>query len=190
MLAMLEMVPYLAFVGAGLLIAFVAGEALYKKFLSLRLGAFSAKPITASKPAVAAQPEPQITVQNERSERVLVRDEQLNVRISDPAEDAPAQQESAAQPAVSQDSAQFSGNSDQMQPVEDMIVTTEIQVVSESERQQPMPISAENGTSIGDTNESLEEGDLCNEVVAIRRDPSVRVFDAVVAPSERKNSAA
>lgn len=190
MLAMLEVVPYIAFIGAGLLVAFVAGEALYKKFLSLRLGAFSAKPIAATKPAPESKPEPQVTVQNGSSERVELLDAPLNVRISDRVEAATGSQESSQQATAMEITEQKYENSADMQPVMEQAVTKEFAAENGSERQQPVPFSVENGTPIEDSNESLEEGNLCSEVIAIRRDPSVRVFDAVVAPSERKSSAA
>jgi hypothetical protein len=190
MLAMLETVPYLAFAGAGLLVAFVAGEALYKKFLSLRLGAFSAKPIAPPKPAPASKPEPEITVQNGSSERVDVLDAPLNVRISDRVEASAESQESGQRATSVEIAEQKSENSAEMEPVVSTVVTDDSASENDSERQQPVPFSVENGTPIEDSSESLDEGNLCNEVIAIRRDPSVRVFDAVVAPSERKSSAA
>lgn len=190
MLALTEVVSYIAFVGAGLLIAFVVGEALYKKFLSLRLGAFGAKPAAVAPTAPVAAPAPKITVQSVNSERVEIVDQTLNVRIDGVAEPAAKAADSDRQPAPSQESGQISASSDSMQPVVNNVVTVDVGAVAESERYQPVPNDEENAKLGAVEDESLEEGNLCNEVFAIRRDPSVRVFDAVVAPSERKSSAA
>lgn len=190
MLAFLEAVPYIAFVAAGLLIAFVAGEALYKKFLSLRLGAFGAKPVAVASTAPISPPAPKVTVQNVNSDRVQIVDETLNVRIEGVAEPVAAGADSDRQATASQDSGQNSATSEQMQPVITGALTERIPAVAESERFQSVPNGEEDAKLGVAKDESLEEGDLCNEVFAIRREPSVRVFDAVVAPSERKSSAA
>ena len=186
MLALIEVVPYLAFAGAALLVAFVAGEALYKRFLSVRFSAIGARSALAQAPAKAAHVTRQIT----SSVGVAATGMQQNVRIADVRVTAGHSENSDRIASGIQDSKANPAASDSLQPVEDRIVTVEMPTLGRPDIDRQVPSSPENAKTSESGVMPLEEGNLCNDVVAIRRDPSVRVFDAVVAPSERKTSAA
>lgn len=208
-MALLETIPYVAFAGAGLLVAFVGGEFALKKW----------KTRGVKKPAPP--------VQDESGRGLVSKPVPLSTRIAPPA---PSKRSPVVEPSVAQDSGSNapvevfdesesvriaevamldvsggdSGRIPELSPDSGraVVVNMAAEVVAEVEdtpsfvpgadtERCPAVGSAEALAAAKAEFEDIDvQGVVCTDVIAARRDPSVRVFDAVVAPSERKSSAA
>ncbi|MBE7491326.1 MAG: hypothetical protein HS108_06160 [Planctomycetes bacterium] len=224
-MALLEAIPYVAFAGAGLLVAFVGGEFALKKWKARGVKKAApaipeesgrglvSKPVPLSTKLPAAVPSQRVpaAAESERapvaSERAVVVDtpvaqdsgsnapvevfdESESVRISEVAMLDVSGNGSARIPELSPESGRR------------MVVNLAAQTPDEPEQAPGFVPGADTercpavGTAqvLAAARASQEDADaaevVCTDVIAARRDPSVRVFDAVVAPSERKTSAA
>lgn len=203
MLALMEVVPYVAFTGAALLVAFVAGELAYKRLSRFGMKQAFARPAAAmaqkpkSQAAIApvARPEPVIEVV-ERPELVVaqevvkVAEDSESVRIALIGKLAGAPADSARIEPPSQESIRIPVVGESVQVQSTQAVMPDYMPGGVTERCEPVPQSAVYVRMASDAQQPEEEGILCDEDLAVRRDSSVRVFDAVVAPSERKASVA
>lgn len=242
MLALIQAIPYIAFVVAALLVAFVAGEFALKHFKSRKAAkppapetadsgrglAGKPEPLSARKPAVETParvaaahsgrgasalvvvPQDSGRVYEDRAiETVVAGDSGSNqpVEVFDESESV-----RLAEVAMLQVSSGAYGAVPELSPVSsremavNMAAEVDAEVVQEvedtpnyvtgadTERCPAVPAPVLASLAEAQIDEAFDQevalrGVVCNEVIA-RRDPSVRVFDAVVAPSERQQSAA
>lgn len=153
MLLFVEYIPWIAFIGAGLLVGWVGADIARSRLRKPR----NAAPETQDSgrglagPPERLKPEPEVA---EAAKAVEVAPEQLEI---EPAEEL-------------------------VLPVTQAVSLTEAADETEAEPEKPAETEAEQEPA------ELEptEEEVSGEMMLVRRDPSVRVFDAVVAPSERK----
>lgn len=236
-MAFIDAIPYVAFAGAGLLVAFVGGEYALKKWQARNVkkpapvvpdesgrGLVSKPSPLASVRAAASAPLPAAEADANlapASERVPLASERVPLPSDRaPLIDTPVAQDSGsnepvevfdesesvriAEVAMLHVSGGDSGRIPELSPVSGrgFAVNMAAEVVAEVEdapsyvsgadTERCPAISSEEVRAAAEAGlEDLEvEGVVCTDVIAARRDPSVRVFDAVVAPSERKSTAA
>ncbi|MBX3474331.1 MAG: hypothetical protein KF754_08105 [Planctomycetes bacterium] len=223
-MAFMEVVPYVAYAGAGLLAAFVGGEYALKKWKARSVK--SAAPVVpedsgrglVSRPAplsVRKAPAPEVVAEviseveipvaqaAGSSNRMQVFDESESVRIAEVAMLHVSDGESGRFPELLPESGrQVPVHMAAEVYVAEQVAPEEYEAQAEyedapgyisgadTERCPAVGTQAVLAAAQADAGEMDVEGVLCTDVIAPRRDPSVRVFDAVVAPSERKSSAA
>ena len=164
-LLIVEYISWIAFVGAGLLVGWVGADMLISK---------RRKPSKAPEPkdsgrGLAGPAEPmsstrQAQVENEETDEATEEE---------PKVEAPAQQE--------------------IEPAEELVLpvsqavemTDEPEEEPEEEATEPEETADLEAQTEAET-QPEDEDVVSGDVMLVKRDPSVRVFDAVVAPSERK----
>jgi hypothetical protein len=202
-MALLETVPYLAFAGAGLLVVFVGGEYALKKWKargvkkpapaapeeSSRGLVSKPEPLSARAPAVAVSAETPVAEPSGSYQPVEVFDESESVRIAEVAMLHVSGGDSGRIPELAPESARAVAVNMAVEVVSEVEDTPKYLTGADTER--CPAVRSEDVLAAAKAVDELDvQGVVCTDVIAARRDPSVRVFDAVVAPSERKNSAA
>lgn len=165
MLLVVEYVSWIAFIGAGLIVAWLAADLLRARLGKRR----KSSPETAQEsgrglagPAEPLKPE-------------------IVSEVSEPEAAVEVEPERAPEQPV-------------IEPAEELVlpVTQAVAMADEAEESdnteapESAEVQAETAVELEPTEDSEEAEFVGADVVLVRRDPSVRVFDAVVAPSERK----
>lgn len=207
-MAFIDAVPYVAFAGAGLLVAFVGGEYALKKWklralrqslppaeesgrgLVSKPVPLSARLATTSGRSAAPEAETPVAAPGGTSGRIEVLDESESVRIAEVAMLHVSGGNSGCIPELAPESGRAVAVNMAVEVVAEVEDAPSYVSGADTERC-PAIRSADALAAAEAPDDELDgQGVVCTDVIAARRDPSVRVFDAVVAPSERKNSAA
>ena len=165
MLLVVEYVSWIAFIGAGLIVAWLGADILRAKLGKRTKSAPEAAQESGRGLAGPAEPlKPQIVSEVSEPEAAVA------------SEPEPTPEQPAIEPAE-----------ELVLPVTQAVtMADEVEESDNDEAPETAEVVAESAVELEPTEDSEEAEFVGADVVLVRRDPSVRVFDAVVAPSERK----
>lgn len=158
MLLIVEIVPYVAFLGAALLAGWVAFDILREKKRKL-----SVMETEDSGRGLAGPPEPMTERSEEKTDEVSEDQPETEVSIA-PAEELVLPSSQAVDVASEEEEC-------------------DNEELAETSESQPEEVEASSDELAPEAEEDLDSDET---VILVRRDPSVRVFDTAVAASERK----